>query len=109
MDILRNLFGNVTSGVIRLLVAVGILAASYLFILKPILDTSNDFLDKTLESSNFDQIGNSIDGVGREIRRQVTHSFKVAKRRGQNPKKLVRCIQRANGDVHRIQRCTVKY
>ena len=34
MDILRNLFGNVTSGIIRLLVAVGVLGAAYLFIVK---------------------------------------------------------------------------
>ena len=35
MDILRNLFGNLTSGLIRLLVTVGILAAAYFFIVKP--------------------------------------------------------------------------
>jgi hypothetical protein len=29
MDILRNLFGNLSAGIIRLLVAVGILAAAY--------------------------------------------------------------------------------
>jgi hypothetical protein len=32
----------------------------------------------------------------------------VAKHDG-NPKRLVRCVQKARGDVHRIQRCTVKF
>ena len=42
MDILRNLFGNLTSGIIRLLVTVGILAAVYFFIVKPVLNTTED-------------------------------------------------------------------
>ena len=37
MDILRNLFGSLTSGIIRLAVTVGILAAAYFFIVKPVL------------------------------------------------------------------------
>ena len=45
MDILRNLFGNVASGAIRLLVAVGILAAAYFFIVRPVLDTTENVSD----------------------------------------------------------------
>lgn len=35
MDILRNLFGHLSAGIIRLLVTVGILAAVYFFIVSP--------------------------------------------------------------------------
>ena len=45
MEFLTNLFGNLTSGIIRLGVAVGILAAVYFFILRPVLDTTNHAVD----------------------------------------------------------------
>ena len=63
MDILRNLFGSVTSGIVRLLVTVGILAAAYFFIVKPVLDTTetissetNDSIQRSFENSGFNQI-----------------------------------------------------
>jgi hypothetical protein len=105
VDLLRNLFGNVTSGIIRLAVTGGILVLCYLFIVKPVLDTTNE----AIKSSGIDQIGKSLNGVGREIKRQVRHSFQATKRQGGNPQKLVRCIQRANGDVQRIERCTRRF
>jgi hypothetical protein len=116
MEILRNLFGALTSGIIRLLVAVGILAAVYFFLLKPVLHTANkaiDSADKSLEGSlgtevNLNDIGGTLDKVDKRIERQIRAAFHTAKHNG-NPKKLVRCIQRAEGDVHRIHRCTVRY
>jgi hypothetical protein len=104
MDLLRNLFGNLTSGIIRLAVTAGVLFLAYLFIVKPILDTTNE----AIKSSGFDQIGKSIDGVSKEIKRQVHRSFEAtgptARRR-----KLVHCVQRASGDVQRIERCTRRF
>jgi len=53
MELLRNLFGNLTSGIIRLLVGVGILAAVYFFIVKPVLHTTDNAINsanKTFES-----------------------------------------------------------
>jgi hypothetical protein len=115
MDILRNLFGSLTSGVIRLLVSVGILAAAYFFIVKPVLHTTDNAINsanKTFEKSfggnGLNDIGHTLENVNREVRRQVTHSFHVTKVHG-NPHKLIRCVQRAQGDVHRIQRCAVKF
>jgi hypothetical protein len=116
MDILRNLFGSLTSGVIRLLVSVGILAAAYFFIVKPVLHTTDNAINsanKTFESSfgknGLDDIGHTLQNVNREVRHQVTHSFHVTKSHGVNPKKLVHCVRRAEGDVHKIQRCAVKF
>jgi len=116
MDILRNLFGSLTSGVIRLLVSVGILAAAYFFIVKPVLHTTdnainsaNKTFEKSFGNSGLNDIGHTLQNVNREVRRQVTHSFHVTKIHGTNPKKLIRCVQRAEGDVHKIQRCAVKF
>jgi len=115
VDILRNLFGTLTSGIIRLIVAVGILAAAYFFIVKPVLKTTSDAikttnssLEKSFGGAGLNDIGKTFENVDREVQRQIRRSFHTAKRNG-NPKRLVRCIQHAHGDVHRIQRCTVKF
>jgi hypothetical protein len=105
MDLLRNLFGNLTSGIIRLAVAAGVLFLCYLFIVKPVLKTTDD----AFKSSGLDQIGKSIEGVSTEIKREVHHSFEATKRHGGNPQKLVHCVQHANGDVKRIERCTRRF
>ncbi|MBS1887207.1 MAG: hypothetical protein JSU06_08465 [Actinobacteria bacterium] len=121
MEWLTNLFGNLTSGVIRLAVTVGILAAVYFFIVKPILHTT----EKTVESTNkavehsFNQttvdtkaieakVNKTIEEVNRQVQGQVRRSFHAAKANG-NPEKLLHCIQRANGNVHRIERCSRRY
>jgi hypothetical protein len=105
MDILRNLFGNVTSGIIRLAVAAGILFCAYLFIVKPVLDTTNE----AFKASGLDQIGKSLQHLGPQIERQVKHSFKLTKAQGGNPQRLVRCVKRAHQDVGKIERCTRRF
>jgi hypothetical protein len=105
MDVLRNLFGNVTSGIIRLAVTAGILFCAYLFLLKPVLDTTN----KAFESSGINQIGKSLRNFGPQIERQVKRSFKVTKAQGGNPQKLLRCVKRAHQDVAKIERCTRRF
>lgn len=115
MDILRNLFGSLTSGIIRLLVAVGILAAAYYFVLRPVLDTANKGIDsanKTFEESfggnGFDDISKAIEDANRQVQRQVRRSLHMAQKEG-NPKRLVKCIEHADGDARKIRRCTVKF
>ncbi len=105
MDLLRNLFGNLTSGIIRLAVTGGILVLCYLFIVKPVLDTTSD----AIRSSGLSEIGKSLEGVGQEIKRQVRHSLKVTKQKGVNPQKLIRCVKNASGNTKKIQRCTRRF
>jgi hypothetical protein len=116
MDFLRNLFGNLTTGVIRLAVAVGILGAAYLFIVKPVMDTTNNAIDsanKTFEKSfgttlDMGDIDKTIENVNHQVQIQVRRSFHTAKKQG-DPMRLARCVQRARRDVERIQRCTAKF
>jgi F0F1-type ATP synthase membrane subunit b/b' len=122
MDILRNLFGSVTSGIIRLLVTVGILGAAYLFIVKPVLDTTenvSDTVNNSIESANksFEQsfgphseTSKALRNANKQVQIQITRTFhQVKQSTGGDPQKLIRCIQHAAGDVHRIQHCTIKY
>jgi hypothetical protein len=105
VDILRNLFGNVTSGIVRLAVAAGILFCAYLFIVKPVLDTTNN----AIESSGINEIGKSLQHLGPQIERQVKRSFKVTKAQGGSPQRLLKCVQRAHQDVAKIERCTRRF
>jgi predicted PurR-regulated permease PerM len=117
MDILRNLFGSLTSGVIRLLVTVGILAAAYFFIVKPVLKSADNAIKTTNQSfeksfgsngAGLEDISKTIDSVNRQVQIQIERSFHTAKKHG-NPKKLLQCVQHAEGNVHKIRRCTVKF
>lgn len=118
MDILRNLFGNLTSGLIRLLVTVGILAATYFFIVKPVLSTTEEAIKTTNQSfersfgtpgADITDISKTIEDVNRRVQREVRRSFRASERKGgRDSRRLVRCIRLAHGDVHRIQHCTAK-
>jgi hypothetical protein len=115
MDILRNIVGSLTSGVIRLAVTVGILAAVYLFIVKPVLHSTENAvsgadtsLERSLGGAGLNDIGKTLEGVDKQVGRQIQQAFHTAKKNG-NPKKLLRCIEHARGNVHRIQRCTVRF
>jgi Tfp pilus assembly protein PilO len=115
MDALRNLFGNVTAGIIRLLVTVGILAAVYFFLVKPALDTTenisrevNENVRKGFEQPDVTNINKTIDDVNRQVQREIKKSLRASKQQG-DADKLIRCIQRANQNVNRIQRCSERF
>ena len=115
MDILRNLFGNLSAGIIRLLVTVGILAAVYFFIVRPTLDTTekisnevNVNVQKGFEQTDFGDINKQIDDVNRQVQREIRKSLRQSQGQG-NADKLIACIQRANQNVTKIQRCSERF
>ena len=115
MDVLRNLFGNLSAGIIRLLVTVGILAAVYFFVVKPTLETTKDIshevnanVQKGFEQSDLGDINKTIDDVNRQVQREIRKSYRTSKQQG-DADKLINCIQRAHQNVNKIQRCSEKY
>jgi len=115
MDVLRNLFGNLSAGIIRLLVTVGILAAAYFFLVKPVLKTTSDIshevnanVQKGFESADLGEIDNTIEDVNRQVQIEIRKSFHASKQQG-DADKLIRCIKHAHQNVNRIQRCSEKY
>lgn len=115
MDILRNLFGNVSAGIIRLLVTVGILAAVYFFIVKPTLDTTKDIshevnanVQKGFEQTDISGINKTIDDVNRQVQREIKKSLRASKQQG-HADQLINCIQRAHQNVNKIQRCSERF
>ncbi len=128
MDFIRSLFGMLTSSILRLAVAVGILAAAYLFIVRPVLDTTNKAiesangfdqslnanLNQSIRQSNVDpslarQVRRSIRQVNRQVQRQVNVSLRQTAPSRRRQKRLLHCVQRAHGDVDRMQRCTRRF
>jgi hemolysin activation/secretion protein len=116
MDVLRNLFGSLTSGIIRLAVAVGIIAAIGIFLVKPVVESANHAVDSANQSfeksfgSEFDagDIDKTLDNANRQIQIQVKQAFHASKRQG-HAGRLIRCIRRAHQNVNRIQRCSEKF
>ena len=111
MDILRNLFGSFT----RLLVTVGILAAAYFFIVKPVLDTTetisseaNESIQKSFENSGFNQIDVTLENVNKRVEKQLNQALKQSKQHGDLDKLRI-CMKKAAGDVDRVKRCANKY
>src|SRR5690349_1309726 len=124
MEFLTNLFGNLTSGIIRLAVTVGILAAVYFFIVKPILhttentvNTTNRAVEKSFHEASVNtkaieaNVNKTIEDVNKQVQGEVERSFHAAKLNGglKKQQKLLHCIQRANGNVHRMERCSRRY
>jgi F0F1-type ATP synthase membrane subunit b/b' len=124
MEFLQNLFGNLSTGVIRLGVTVGILAAVYFFIVKPVLHTTektvestNHQIEKSFESANLsakeinEKVNKTVEEANKQVQEQVEHSFNAANAQGglKKTEKLLHCIQRAHQNVHRIERCSQKF
>jgi F0F1-type ATP synthase membrane subunit b/b' len=102
--------GTVVNGIVRIVIVAATLALVYYFILRPILDTTEtvsggiqDNIEKTLNEVNsaFDQVPGT--GNQAQIKRQINQSS------GVNQKRLINCIQRAQQDVDRIQRCAERF
>jgi hypothetical protein len=101
--------GTFINPLLKIVTVVAILGASYLFIVKPALDTTeeisagfNNSIGESLQTTN-DQIDKALEQAGPgtqtiEIPQSSQDSLKEANR-------LLDCIQRANGNVDKIQRC----
>jgi hypothetical protein len=119
MEFLRDLFGNFTSGIIRLAVAVGVLAAVYFFIIKPVLNTTehvsdsvNSSINKSFEESfgPHSATSKALRKANKQVQIQITHAVHQAHHAGGgDPLKLLHCVEAAHGDVDRMQRCTVRF
>jgi hypothetical protein len=100
--------GTFINPLLKIVTVVAVLAATYFFIIEPVLDTTesissevNNSIGQSLQSTN-DQIDRALERSGTaqtiEIPQSSQDSLKEANR-------LLDCIQRANGNVEKIQRC----
>ena len=108
--------GTFINPLLKVLTTVAILAAAYLFIVKPALDTTEAVSDNISESVNFE----GFDDLNTNVQPQIEHAVKKARRLQENAQaasaqqiqdanKLLNCISKASGDVNAIQRCNTKF
>jgi hypothetical protein len=95
---------TVVRSLIRLIATLAIFAAVYFFIVKPILDTTNDTINRAFEGSEgiTEQIQSSLENSGVE-------DFEINLDSQKEAMKLLDCIQRANQNVEKIERCNERF
>lgn len=120
---LANIFGNLTSGIIRLAITAATILLVYLFILKPILATTenvtNSFASGSEVQKAIDSVNEAFAGEGTEsIRRQIEAQLEGAgpgsgadasDARVRKSQRLLRCVQNSAGDAARMQRCARRF
>ena len=91
--------GTIINPILKVVTTVAILAAAYIFIVKPILDTTNTAFESFSDSFN------GFDDLPGQIQTQVGEAFDST----DDSKALQRCIKRAIGetppDQRRVERC----
>ncbi len=108
---------NLAMRLIGLLTTVLVLGAAYLFIVKPVLDTTNNAFDSVngtinnafqqsgLDQINVDQIEN---GDFSSVQKQIDQA-NVSSADQRRAQKLLRCVQRVQPDTTKMQACAAKY
>ncbi len=128
MDFLKSLAGMLTSSVLRLAVTVGILAAAYFFIVRPVLDTANNAIEtaggfnqaldsniqRSIQRSRLNpdvgrQIRRSIKRANRQVQRQLNRDLNRTAPKPRRQRQLLHCVQRAHGNVNRVRRCARRF
>lgn len=110
-----NIFGSLTSAVIRLAVTAATILLVYFFILKPILKTTENVsggfnADESIQKV-LDSVSETLSGEGNGIQQQIERQLRGLNSDGKSRRaeRLLRCVQNAAGDSDRMQRCARRF
>ncbi len=87
---------------IRLIVTVGILAAVYFFMVRPILDTTNDTIDRAFDGVN-GSLNNAFEDAGINNPPNLTGVGKT------DAEKVLACVQRVQPNTAKMQKCAERF
>jgi len=90
-----------------MLCTVGVLAASYFFIVKPTLDTTSNAIDSV--SGPLREVNEQVKEAQTQAQQQANGQGDSGKAAQINLQGLQRCVQRAGQDVNALQRCTSRF
>jgi hypothetical protein len=99
--------GTVINPIIKIVTTVAVLAAAYFFIVKPILDTTNNAVNRSLNAVG-EGLGLSHHGVSDHQKSQAKHALVVTDK----PQRLEDCLQRAinhGPNQQQIDRCVSRF
>lgn len=99
--------GTIINPILKIVTTVAILAAVYLFIVKPVLDTTDDVIDRSFDA--FDESFGSFEDLPGQIQSNLDDALEST----ENPKALQRCIRKAidgaQPDTDLIERCVARF
>jgi hypothetical protein len=101
--------GTFLNPLLKIVTVVAVLAASYFFIVKPILDTTEGTIDRAFEES--DQIQKSVQQSIKEANQQAQQQgagnveFEASGLSPKQAEKIQNCVTQAAGDVNALQAC----
>jgi hypothetical protein len=99
--LLRTPLGCLTATILRLALIAAIGLAGYLLVAKPLLDKA----DNAIKTSGVGEIGKTIEGLDRQVQRQVRQALGATPRRSAEHQGLIRCFERASGNASRVRLC----
>jgi hypothetical protein len=102
--------GTFISPLIKIITTVAILAAVYFFIVKPVLDTTENVSSGIGRSfEGFNDLGPNIQKSVREAERIQGTQAASSSAQIEEANKLLACISEANQDIDRIERCNQRF
>jgi hypothetical protein len=100
--------GTFLNPLLKVVATVAVLAASYFFIVKPILDTTEGTIDRAFDESG--QIQKSVQQSIKQANQQAQQQnagvqFEASGLTPKQAEKIQNCVAQAAGDVNALQRC----
>ena len=102
--------GTFISPLLKILTTVAVLAASYFFIVKPVLETTDNAIDRSFDSfEGIENVGPNVQKSVREAQRLAEQQQAASNAQVEEANKLLACITDAEGNVTVIQRCNARF
>ncbi|HTU13973.1 MAG TPA: hypothetical protein VMF31_02125 [Solirubrobacterales bacterium] len=105
--------GTLVTAIVRIAVLAATLALVYVFILKPVLNTTENVTKGVNAniSSAMEEVNRAFDGSNTTNRKfsQVQIKRSITTTSGRKQQRLLRCVQNSNQDIARIQRCAARF
>jgi flagellar hook-basal body complex protein FliE len=99
--------GNIGLRLVGLLVTVGILAAVYLFVIRPATDTANNAINSFSEPLK--QAEQQAAAAQQQLKQDANNGGLGRKTDLSQLDKLQRCVQKAHQNVEVLQRCAQRF
>ena len=102
--------GTFISPLLKIITTVAILAAVYFFIVKPVLETTDNAFDRSFDAiEGFDDFSPNVQKSVRKAQKLQAQQQASSNAQIEEANKLLTCITNASGDVTKIQVCNQKF
>jgi F0F1-type ATP synthase membrane subunit b/b' len=106
--------GTFINPLLKIITTVVILGAIYLFFVKPVLDTTNNTIDRAFESTEpaFKQFSKAQKEADQQLRQagiSQDKALKISKQAQNEADKLLNCLQKAGSNTDELTACGQKF